>query len=214
MDSVVVTIKLPSGTVVDLALPIAVPISVVAPLIMEGMGETRGSNFEYRLKFKDGPPLDSARTLADAGVVNSDLLQLEMRPVANIGGTLPLHHDGAMLIAENNVRMYIPSTMQVVLIGREDPATGNYPPIDLTHLDPKCHTSRRHANLRIRNGVYFIEGYKQSNEIYINGQRISGQYSLRDGDVLQFWPNGVELTFQSGKTENRVQAPEVIEEEQ
>jgi cobalamin biosynthesis Mg chelatase CobN len=46
--------------------------------------------------------------------------------------------------------------------------------------------SRRHARLTAQGGKYVLEDLGSTNGTFVNGQRISGQYVLKPGDVLSF----------------------------
>jgi pSer/pThr/pTyr-binding forkhead associated (FHA) protein len=63
------------------------------------------------------------------------------------------------------------------IIGREQTA-------DITISDPEI--SRRHARLFLQNGGYIIEDLGSTNGTFVNGQKISGPYLLRPGEVVNF----------------------------
>jgi pSer/pThr/pTyr-binding forkhead associated (FHA) protein len=63
------------------------------------------------------------------------------------------------------------------IIGREQTA-------DITISDPEI--SRRHARLFFQNGSYIIEDLGSTNGTFVNGQKISGPYLLRPGEVVNF----------------------------
>lgn len=83
-------------------------------------------------------------------------------------------------------------------IGRKDPVTGLLPTVDLTGLDSQKTTSRRHATLFLRDGVWHLrEEVGVRNGTFVNGVRLTaGQVQpLASGDLVRF--GLVELEFHS-----------------
>ena len=74
-----------------------------------------------------------------------------------------------------------------LIIGREQTA-------DITISDPEI--SRRHARLFFQNGGYIIEDLGSTNGTFVNGQKISGPYLLRPGEVVNFGEH-VSVLFES-----------------
>ncbi len=76
------------------------------------------------------------------------------------------------------------------LVGRTDPVTGINPDIDLTAVDTKRSTSRRHARIRREDDGTFsvIEDIGTMNGTFVNGVRLStGQsYPVMPGDMVVF----------------------------
>ena len=62
------------------------------------------------------------------------------------------------------------------MIGRVEPAG---------LIIPDTEVSRRHARLNCREGGYFLEDLGSSNGTLINGERIKGERSLKDGDEIR-----------------------------
>ena len=62
-----------------------------------------------------------------------------------------------------------------LLIGRIEPAG-----LVISDLE----VSRRHARLLFREGKYFLEDLESANGTILNGQRISGECPLTDGDEI------------------------------
>jgi ABC-type multidrug transport system ATPase subunit/pSer/pThr/pTyr-binding forkhead associated (FHA) protein len=83
-----------------------------------------------------------------------------------------------------------------LLIGRIAPAD-----IILDHRE----VSRRHARLIFRDGDYFLEDLGSKNGVWVNGEKLTGEKKLADGDAIELGV-GVKLSFQSRKS------AEVIEE--
>ena len=74
-----------------------------------------------------------------------------------------------------------------MIIGREQTA-------DITISDPEI--SRRHARLFFQNGGYIVEDLGSTNGTFVNGQKISGPYLLRPGEVVNFGEH-VSVLFES-----------------
>lgn len=64
-----------------------------------------------------------------------------------------------------------------LIIGREQSN-------DITISDPEV--SRRHSRLFFQNGSYVIEDLGSTNGTFVNGQRLTGPYILRPGEMLNF----------------------------
>jgi len=75
-------------------------------------------------------------------------------------------------------------------VGRIDPVTGIHPEIDLTPIDVKRSTSRRHARIRREDdGSYsVIEDVGTMNGTFVNGVRLSAgrAFPIRPGDTVTF----------------------------
>lgn len=55
---------------------------------------------------------------------------------------------------------------------------------DITISDPEV--SRRHARIFFQNGSYVVEDLGSTNGTFVNGQRLTGPYILRPGEMLNF----------------------------
>jgi hypothetical protein len=84
------------------------------------------------------------------------------------------------------------------LIGRDDHQRGIFVDIDLTSLDVKKRSSRSHARILERDGVYIVWDLESMNGTYVNGRRLAqgGRQELVNGDVLTFGRDGVTMVFQ------------------
>lgn len=84
------------------------------------------------------------------------------------------------------------------LVGRLDPVTGIHPDIDLTAVDPKRSTSRRHARIRKEEDGSFtvIEDIGTMNGTFVNGVRLdTGRaFPMKPGDTVVF--GTVECRFE------------------
>lgn len=73
------------------------------------------------------------------------------------------------------------------IIGRWDADNGVFPDVDLDSHDPEAKVSRRHARIRMQNGVYSIEDLGSTNGTYVNrGRRLlpGMAQTLNDGDEV------------------------------
>src|SRR6187549_2723902 len=80
----------------------------------------------------------------------------------------------------------VPFVREEITIGRQEGNT-----IRLTERN----VSRRHARLMRQNGHVVVEDLGSSNGTRINGERISGQSSVKDGDLIQI--GDYDLALQS-----------------
>ena len=75
-------------------------------------------------------------------------------------------------------------------VGRIDPVTGINPEVDLTPVDTKRSTSRRHARIRLEdNGSYsVIEDVGTMNGTFVNGVRLTAGrgFPINPGDTVTF----------------------------
>lgn len=105
-------------------------------------------------------------------------------PAASVGATLR----GRLIILSTGAALTFPPGRDEVVIGREDPASGIFPDLDLTrHGGEESGVSRRHARLLVRGGQLFAEDLNSTNYTYVNRLRLTpGQlYPLNDGDELR-----------------------------
>jgi CRP-like cAMP-binding protein len=75
-------------------------------------------------------------------------------------------------------------------VGRIDPVTGIHPEVDLTPIDVKRSTSRRHARIRREEDGSFsvIEDVGTMNGTFVNGVRLTAgrAFPIRPGDTVTF----------------------------
>lgn len=86
-----------------------------------------------------------------------------------------------------------------IIIGRA--SLGHRPDIDLTEIDAEVVSSRRHAEILFEEELHILLPKPTTNGTLINGVEITvgEKHILKDGDVIQFGFEGVELTYWSGK---------------
>lgn len=93
-----------------------------------------------------------------------------------------------LLVQPNDTVVVLASNQDVYVIGREDPASGSYPDIDLVPFGgEEGGVSRRHAQITRRDGQYFIEDLNSVNYTFVNKRKIAVgvAHPLRDGDEIR-----------------------------
>ena len=107
-------------------------------------------------------------------------------PEAEHGG--PVGKRWKLVFFETGVNLFLHEQPEIK-VGRYDSVTGLRPDIDLSDLDPKKTTSRRHARI-VREGGRFLvlEEIGTTNGTYVNGSRIGSgvRVEVKDGDWIQF----------------------------
>jgi hypothetical protein len=101
-------------------------------------------------------------------------------PAAPAGPRLAIQPNGAVVSLALDQDSYV--------IGREDPASGSYPDIDLVPFGgEEGGVSRRHAQITRRDGEYFIEDLNSVNYTFVNKRKIAVgvAHPLRDGDEIR-----------------------------
>lgn len=89
--------------------------------------------------------------------------------------------------------------MNAYVIGREDPASGSHPDVDLVpYGGEEGGVSRRHAQITRSGEQFFIEDLNSVNYTFVNKQKIAIgiAHPLRDGDEIRL--GRVLLRFKSG----------------
>ena len=128
----------------------------------------------------------------------ADLERLEAELAAM---TQPEVASQAALTMANGERIALPMHESELLIGCKDVAQGIYPTIDLTPFGGTASgASRKHATLRLQNGVWTITDENSTNGTFVNGYRIpeNAPQTLVNGTRLRF--GAVEATFTSTST--------------
>lgn len=128
--------------------------------------------------------------------------QQNLRTIIDDPGPLPPPPSAAeifnprLVIKPSNEILNLPAYDSEMIIGRQDPLTGDSPDIDLLpHGGRAGGVSRQHAKLTIRSKQCFIQDLQSANSTYINGRKISpGEHQLLNhGAELRL--GGVEIRF-------------------
>jgi uncharacterized OB-fold protein len=93
-----------------------------------------------------------------------------------------------LLVQPVGIALQLPTDKDVYVLGREDPASGSYPEVDLVpYGGEEGGVSRRHAQITRVGGQYFIEDLNSVNYTFVNRQKIAagGPHPLRDGDEIR-----------------------------
>jgi DNA-directed RNA polymerase subunit M/transcription elongation factor TFIIS len=93
-----------------------------------------------------------------------------------------------LLVQPAGIELNLPADKDAYVIGREDPASGSYPEVDLVpHGGEEGGVSRRHAQITRSGQDYFIEDLNSVNYTFVNRQKIpAGEpHPLRDGDEIR-----------------------------
>jgi hypothetical protein len=101
-----------------------------------------------------------------------------------------------------------------VLIGRRDPERGLFPAVELADDDA---VSRRHAVIRVRNGVSLLQDLNSLNGTFVNGCKLrAGQdVALQPGDCIELGEFSVLRVIAAAVPASRPAAPamELTEED-
>jgi uncharacterized ubiquitin-like protein YukD len=201
MSHVAVTLELNRASK-DLALPLDVTVRLLVESLLEAFHMKNPGGKRYRLNVKTEQGLRAIplnATLADAGILHGTVLVLlleDKKPEEHSTKT------NAYLLSETGTKFLLSSGLTV--LGRNDAKSGTFVDIDLKGLvsDPKI-ISRRHAQIRMLDGRFHLIDLASINGTKLNGQRLlpNEKHQLRDGDVIEFGRDGIQLKFVMGKSE-------------
>jgi len=92
----------------------------------------------------------------------------------------------AKLIVEESGLEYV-LDKDIIELGRQSPADGIFPDIDLTEEDKEAYISRRHARIIRKDDGFIFEDVGSSNGSFINNVRIAQgvQQFLNEGDTIR-----------------------------
>ncbi|KAA3659015.1 MAG: FHA domain-containing protein [Chloroflexi bacterium] len=196
MDTVVITLREQQNEI-DLELPITVPLYMLGPILAEKLTEKEivsslkehASVTVYVVNSKT--VVRPNETLAQAGVVNGDVLELtaaQQNPLPNPGHA---REKGTYLQCRETGRIFA-CRSRAMLIGRLPQH-----PIRLHMLPGSDAVSRTHANLLRRSDGYWIKDERSANGTIVDGYTLKPgeNVRLRPGSVIQFGVDGPVLTF-------------------
>jgi len=107
-------------------------------------------------------------------------------------------HSLRIHVLESDRYIQLPPTAEV-LLGREDPAHGIFPDLDLTPDGGlEKGVSRRHCKIFQRGGEFYVEDVGSANGTFLNEQRLTPYlpYPLKEGDRIQVGQLRIEIYFQ------------------
>jgi len=116
--------------------------------------------------------------------------RIELDDSGNGGRVEPPADPQARLVEIGSGIVFPLADQRETTVGRLDPVTGIHPEVDLTPIDVKRSTSRRHARLRREDdGSYsVIEDVGTMNGTFVNGVRLTAgrAFPIRPGDTVTF----------------------------
>jgi CRP-like cAMP-binding protein len=168
----------------------AVAVSDVEAVIIDQ------SAFTYILRHNPEIAVRMMRKLTDRLRRTNELLEEAGRGRIELddsgdGGRVEAPPDPTARLVEVGSGLVFPlADQRETTVGRIDPVTGINPEIDLTPIDVKRSTSRRHARIRREGdgGYSVIEDVGTMNGTFVNGVRLSAgrAFPIRPGDTLTF----------------------------
>lgn len=220
MKSIAITVKEQMRSV-DVALPTHVPLAELVPALCERLG---WYGVDTELEF-GGRLLPGERrvvgsdTLASLEVITGEVLALKIEVVSQVSAPVVAPVGATIIdVAPPDARTVLldsppgvteikgsflrtttgqtfPMQGRSTIIGRPDPP--NRPPdVDLTALDVRQVTSRRHAQIwQVKDGVYWLRDLRSTNGLFVDGRRVrpGGRMRLQNGCEIQFGENGPVL---------------------
>jgi pSer/pThr/pTyr-binding forkhead associated (FHA) protein len=127
-------------------------------------------------------------------------------PYQQISGITPIYQQpgvgyppsggGRLIVQPSGAQLALPSGKTEFIVGREDPASNNFPDVDLNdHGGDEGGVSRRHAQILSRDGQFYLEDLNSVNYTYVNRQKLQPNQPqpLNEGDEIQL--GRVKLTF-------------------
>jgi ABC-type multidrug transport system ATPase subunit len=86
---------------------------------------------------------------------------------------------------------------QRIAVVKDATRLGREPGLDVVIAANAANVSRRHAEIRRQNGVYFLVDLGSFNGTFLNGRRITAGEVLNDNDVIELGPNGPSRRFRA-----------------
>lgn len=196
MDTVVITLR-EQEKEIDLELPVAIPLFILAPILAEKLAD-HGISFSFVNADRVTAHIVSSKTivrphetLAQAGVVDGDMLELAEAKQTAPHKSYTAVGQGTYLQCQQTGQMFV-CRGRAMLIGRLPTH-----PISLHQLPQNEAVSRTHANLLRRNDGYWLKDERSTNGTFVDGYMLKPGESihLRPGSVIQFGVDGPVLVF-------------------
>lgn len=111
----------------------------------------------------------------------------EEPPVPPAAPPAPVYISGSLQVAGTGAIIPIPDGKSEILVGREDPVSGNFPDVNLDPYEAlNLGVSRQHCKLSIQESQVMIEDLNSVNKTYLRGlPLVPGQkYPIQDGDEV------------------------------
>src|ERR1051325_3068749 len=89
----------------------------------------------------------------------------------------------------------ITSGFQEIYITRDITRLGREPGLEIVLAPTAANVSRRHAEIRHQEGIYFLVDLGSFNGTFLNGRRIVNAEVLHESDVIQLGPGGPAFGF-------------------
>jgi len=182
VTQVVVTVRSDDGKKLDLSVPWEIAVEGIIEGLVESLDLPSEREYEIQhIQKSASPKLSSYASLAQAGVMMGDILELV--PIVK-----------AYLSTDDGLEFLIANSPTV--IGRSVPGTPV--DIDLSAIDEPKLISRKHATINILEGSYQIEDNESLNGILVNGKEVgsASPVKLEAGDRIHFGgKHGISLVF-------------------
>ena len=207
-----VDLEVPSDEAINSFLPDLVKV-INWPEIIEG------SNVSYQFTNENGQKLDQTCSLKELEVDNFEVLWLNIEnhpgkietvitstkeppqdesdrhkiPSPPVWASIPIESP-SLVSAQGLVFILGNSHISIGRTSREFK-----PDIDLTELDKRLLSSRKHAEIVNEGKTYFLIAFRTTNGTFINSVELQHgeKKALKDGDKIQFGFRGVELIYKS-----------------
>ena len=116
-------------------------------------------------------------------------------PVVEDEASLPVPDPGPpalparLVLQGSNATIALPAGQQQLIVGREDPAGGIFPAIDLEpYGGDEGGVSRRHAQIIRQGDDYYLEDLESMNHTFVNRKKLAAgdRHLLAEGDTIRF----------------------------
>lgn len=206
MDNVVVTLRYQNREA-DVDLPADLPVAFLGPILIESLewpepvtNSEAMATVAFQMRAVDsGIVVRPAETLASAGIVNGEILELML-----------VHQAENTPSGDEAPPVATPGTpyLQCTVTGRVFPCSGSYTMVgrgrrcnaDLSKLPASDVVSRQHANIVRQRGSFRIRDLRSTNGTIVDGYvlRVGETVLLRDQSHIRFGEEGPLLIFHAG----------------